>query len=189
MAISKEAIIEAALIILNRDGIEKLTMRTLASELNIKAASLYWHVKNKEELYELIADTLCENAFALDETDSPREYLMAFYAQYRQALLRTRDAVKIFAETVPRAPIRIGMIRKSLEYLRQLGVLEENCLITSNLFNNYILSFVDFEMKSKMFPDSSKVLLDELSNWLGNQNFDEQFLYGLNVLFKGIETK
>ena len=39
--ISLERIVKAAIGLLSRDGIEKLTMRSLAGALGIKAASLY----------------------------------------------------------------------------------------------------------------------------------------------------
>ncbi|MDR1218798.1 MAG: TetR family transcriptional regulator, partial [Treponema sp.] len=47
MALSQETIVKAALELLNRDGIDNLTMRTLAAFLDTKAASLYRHIKDK----------------------------------------------------------------------------------------------------------------------------------------------
>ena len=54
--ITREAIVEAALAVLNKEGIEGLSMRRVAEELGTGAASLYWHVRNKEELFQLIFD-------------------------------------------------------------------------------------------------------------------------------------
>jgi AcrR family transcriptional regulator len=47
MALTQEIIIHVALELLNWDGIENLTMRTLAAFLDTKAASLYRHLKDK----------------------------------------------------------------------------------------------------------------------------------------------
>src|SRR5580765_1801237 len=52
--ITREAIVEAALAVLDRDGVDGLSMRRVAEELDTGAASLYWHVKNKDELLQLI---------------------------------------------------------------------------------------------------------------------------------------
>jgi AcrR family transcriptional regulator len=49
--ISQDAIIDAAVGILKHEGLGKLTMRSLADSLGIKASSLYWHIKDKQALY------------------------------------------------------------------------------------------------------------------------------------------
>src|SRR6266536_1712048 len=54
--LSREAIADAALRLLDRDGLDGLRMRRLAKELGTGAASLYWHVQSKDELLELLVD-------------------------------------------------------------------------------------------------------------------------------------
>jgi AcrR family transcriptional regulator len=54
--LSQQAIVDAALAILDRDGLDAVTMRAVAQELNTGAASLYAHVSNKDELHELMLD-------------------------------------------------------------------------------------------------------------------------------------
>ena len=49
---------EAALTLLDREGLAGLSMRKLAQELGAGAASLYWHVGNKEELLSLLLDRI-----------------------------------------------------------------------------------------------------------------------------------
>ncbi len=48
----------AAVKVLDRDGVEGLSMRTLAQELDTAATSLYSHVHNKGELLDLAVDAL-----------------------------------------------------------------------------------------------------------------------------------
>ena len=54
--ISREAIVTAAIQLLDREGLAALSMRRLAEELGTGAASLYWHVGSKDGLLELIFD-------------------------------------------------------------------------------------------------------------------------------------
>ena len=56
--LTRDAIVEAALAVLDRDGLSGLSMRRLAQELGAGAASLYWHVGNKEELLSLMLDRI-----------------------------------------------------------------------------------------------------------------------------------
>ena len=53
--IERNEVIETALEIIDRDGIDALSMRTLASALNVKAGSFYHHFKNKDEILEGVA--------------------------------------------------------------------------------------------------------------------------------------
>src|SRR5206468_9983989 len=52
--LTRDAIVDAALTVMDQEGVEGLSMRRVADELHTGAASLYWHVKNKDELLQLI---------------------------------------------------------------------------------------------------------------------------------------
>ena len=47
---------QAALEMLDADGLAGLSMRKLGAKLNAGATSLYWHVQTKDDLLELVAD-------------------------------------------------------------------------------------------------------------------------------------
>src|SRR5690554_2863440 len=111
MAITKETIIKDSLDVLARDGTEVLSMRTFAKELNIKAASLYWHLKNKQDLYDGLAEHITKEISLPETTDNPKEALIALALEFRRVLLKTRDAVEVFAQTIPRTPCRINLIQ------------------------------------------------------------------------------
>ncbi|MEV4505579.1 TetR/AcrR family transcriptional regulator C-terminal domain-containing protein [Streptomyces klenkii] len=54
--LSQDAIVREAIVMLDADGIEALSMRKLAARLNAGATSLYRHVATKDELMELAVD-------------------------------------------------------------------------------------------------------------------------------------
>src|SRR4051794_31260107 len=56
--LTRERIVDAALVLLEREGINGLSMRKLAQELGTGAASLYWHVGDKEQLLSLLLDRI-----------------------------------------------------------------------------------------------------------------------------------
>src|SRR5262249_23860425 len=66
-ALSREAIATAALEIVDRDGLDALTMRAVADALATGAASLYAHVASKEELLELVVERV------IGEIPTPRD--------------------------------------------------------------------------------------------------------------------
>lgn len=194
MGISKEGIVEASIKILNRDGIENLTMRTIAKELNIKAASLYWHVKGKLELYGEIAEYLCSQCHMPKRVgEDVKSFLEKTYKAYRVMLLSTRDAVPIFENSIPNTPKRLEIIKATIDALSIMGISDKNLITIANLLNNYVLSFVADEVRFKNTPPEAFVDFAEMlgpfdRRMFANINYDEQFLYGLRILFSGLEA-
>jgi AcrR family transcriptional regulator len=74
--LTRERLVDAALVLIKEDGLEGLSMRALADRLDVKAASLYWHVRDRRELVELLAESI------LESVKQPR-----FGAGWRQAVL------------------------------------------------------------------------------------------------------
>jgi AcrR family transcriptional regulator len=194
MAISRETIVDASVTILNRDGIEGLSMRLLAKELDIKAASLYWHFKGKEELYGAIAEHLCTQLVLPDNTADAKSYLFEAHKRYRAMLLGTRDAVAICENSIPSTPKRLEIIGAIGDKMLEFGVKEKNLMTASNLVNNYVLSFVADEYRFKNTPPEKMQELEKLMTaremqlLRSSSDYDEQFLYGLNVLFAGLDA-
>ncbi|WP_461666674.1 TetR/AcrR family transcriptional regulator [Gordonia sputi] len=50
----RASIVDASIEILNRDGVEGLSMRTLAAELHLRPMTLYYHVPNKAALLSMV---------------------------------------------------------------------------------------------------------------------------------------
>lgn len=63
--LSKDRVLRAALEIADREGLETLSMRRLASELGVEAMSLYYYVKSKDDILDGIVD------LALEEVEPP----------------------------------------------------------------------------------------------------------------------
>ncbi len=105
MRLQKEVIIAKALEILNRDGLEGVTLRRVASELHVKAASLYWHMKNKRELLDEMAEEMLQDRFGSydpPDRDTPwQAWLMDVANRLREALLAYRDGGLVVAGVNP----------------------------------------------------------------------------------------
>ena len=105
MPLQKEAIVAKALEILNRDGLEGVTLRRVASELGVKAASLYWHVRNKRELLDVMAEEMLRSHFASydpPDRDTPWQvWLSGMVNKLREALLAYRDGGLVVAGANP----------------------------------------------------------------------------------------
>ncbi|MFH9727520.1 TetR/AcrR family transcriptional regulator C-terminal domain-containing protein [Streptomyces sp. NPDC017254] len=69
-ALSRTAIVREAIVMLDADGIEALSMRKLGARLNAGATSLYRHVATKDELMELAVDEVAAE-FTVPPPGSP----------------------------------------------------------------------------------------------------------------------
>jgi TetR/AcrR family transcriptional regulator, tetracycline repressor protein len=58
--LNREAVIQGALAMLDAVGVDGLSMRALADRLGVRAASLYWHIRDKDQLLELVAESVLE---------------------------------------------------------------------------------------------------------------------------------
>lgn len=88
---AREDILEAAKKAAQAHGYGGLSMRDLAAEVGIKAASLYYHFPSKADLASAVAKRYWEDAAAdleriWDETSDPAERLRYFPVTFRRAL-------------------------------------------------------------------------------------------------------
>nr|WP_055505795.1 TetR/AcrR family transcriptional regulator C-terminal domain-containing protein [Nonomuraea pusilla] len=90
--LSQELIVETGLRILDAEGLEGLSMRRVAQELDTGPASLYAHVANKDELLELLYDRV------LGEVQLPEPDPSRWKEQLREAALRTHQVLAAHAD-------------------------------------------------------------------------------------------
>jgi TetR/AcrR family tetracycline transcriptional repressor len=104
--LTREVIVEAAVRLLKQDGLDALSLRKLAAELNVAAPTLYWHVSNKRELLDLVADELVrgQEERQLDQPAPGQPWWEWLYARAEvmfDALITTRDAPRVLAGNRP----------------------------------------------------------------------------------------
>ncbi|WP_406203228.1 TetR/AcrR family transcriptional regulator C-terminal domain-containing protein [Kitasatospora sp. NBC_01560] len=90
-SLSRAAIVREAVVMLDADGVEALSMRKLGARLNAGATSLYRHVATKDELMELAVDEVF-GEIAIPPADTPdwRAAVVAASEAFRATTLRHR---------------------------------------------------------------------------------------------------
>jgi AcrR family transcriptional regulator len=85
--ISREEIIETARRIVTEEGVDRLTMRRLATEVGSTPMALYHHVRDKEELLVLLLDDYAARTLRRFESPAhPRERVVAAATAIHEAL-------------------------------------------------------------------------------------------------------
>ena len=86
--LNQERVIQAAVELADKEGIEVLNMRNLAEKLGVVPMALYKHVSNKEELLDEMIDSIVREIEPLIEGADWRSALRQRILSARQALLR-----------------------------------------------------------------------------------------------------
>ncbi|MEW1779112.1 TetR/AcrR family transcriptional regulator C-terminal domain-containing protein [Streptomyces sp. NPDC086777] len=98
--LDRRRVADTALRLLNEVGLEGLTLRAIAKELDVKAPALYWHFKDKQALLDEMATEMYRRMVAqarLDPTGSWQDVLRTTGRGLRTALLGYRDGAKVYS--------------------------------------------------------------------------------------------
>src|SRR6266851_1209804 len=103
--LSRSRLVAEALGLVQEGGLEALSMRGLADRLNVKAASLYWHVRDRRELLELLAESILETVRPARSRTDWRSSVLAAVAALGERVAAQKDANRILLE-VPDSLVR-----------------------------------------------------------------------------------
>jgi AcrR family transcriptional regulator len=121
--ISRDAIVTAAIGLLDREGLAALSMRRLAEELGTGAASLYWHVGSKDGLLDLVLDQVIGELKIPDpDPDRWQEQLKQVARDQRAGCLRHPWVVRVSIGRIPMGPNALRYSERILAILRAGGV-------------------------------------------------------------------
>jgi len=96
--LTRERLVEAALELINAEGLDALSMRALADRLEVKAASLYWHVRDRRELLELVAESMVASIPPVRARGGWRQSVLAAGAALRKRVADQKDGDRVLLE-------------------------------------------------------------------------------------------
>ena len=205
--LTRDAIVDAALALLDRDGLAALSMRRLAHELDAGAASLYWHVGNKEELLTLMLDRIVgEHEVPDPDPENWQEQIKEMARESRRLLQRHRDAAQISLGRIPAGPHSLPVLERVLAVLAASGLPNRVVAHGSDLFALYVGGFA-FEESLRVPPlgdeSASTAQLADYFRTLPPDEFptlvgladdltagdaDERFEFAIELLVRGLEA-
>jgi AcrR family transcriptional regulator len=102
--ISRSAVVKAALKIVDRDGLNKLSLKRLASEVGVHESSIYYHYRYK---HDILADALRHvlSDLKVGEVDRSdwKAYLFESALPYYRALAKHPEMVAVLMKETPRS--------------------------------------------------------------------------------------
>ncbi|MEU4107301.1 TetR/AcrR family transcriptional regulator [Streptomyces sp. NPDC027717] len=141
--LSRERIVEAAFHVLDRQGLDGLSMRQVAAELGVTVSALYAHVSSKDDLLELMYTRLFDD-FRMPEPDPERwrEQIRDYARAGRKRLLSHRDVARISMAHVPFTAELLPHVEGLLAIFRTAGLPDRIAAEAGDLISTYIDGFV-----------------------------------------------
>lgn len=210
--LTRERIFAVALELVEKGGIESVSMRQVAQGLDVEAMSLYKHIANKDDLM----DGLVELIFAQMALPSPDlEWKVALRERafsVRQALNRYPWAASLIETSGNLGPTRLRHHNTMIGILRGGGFSIELAYNTLIAFTSYIYGFVIMEQAWFSPPKQKKAdakppeisphelpHILEMINFVSGKGGDAtvrpqpglvtEFEFGLNTLLDGFARK
>jgi len=204
--LDKRLVARSALKLLNKVGLEGLTLRAIAKELHVQAPALYWHFKNKQALLDEMATEMYRRMVAKagrSVAKTWQEHLMAGNHTLRAALLDYRDGAKVFSGSRFTGIDHAAEMEATLRVLADAGLTLPQAVHASATTYLYTIGFVTEEQGIQPVRGERRAGYDvgerarrmeafPLAAAAGAEifeGFDENFEEGLRIVIAGIETR
>jgi TetR/AcrR family tetracycline transcriptional repressor len=196
--ISRNDVVRAAIEVLDDEGLAGLTLRGVAARLGVSAPTLYWHVKDKRHLLDLIAEQVMaaapETRRAPREGESIGDWLAESLRARRALLLAHRDSVQVVAGNRPTADALPG-IEQTLRVLVDAGLEPGEGVRVLTALGSFLLGDTLETQAAKDRPLEEQPLGD-LSHFptlaAATRTFggdDERFEEGLTLMLDGLGAR
>jgi len=177
--LDRQRLLAAAFEVLEKDGLEGLSMRRLAAHLGVQAPAIYWHVNDKAELLGMMARDIYAAAYAaVPAARDWREWLSLFGQALRQSFSSHRDGARLCAQAQPPATADpASHAHRIAGELMALGLDQQTALMFQAAVISYALGWSAFEANGPMHQ-----FLDTL------MGFDDNYRIGLDAMVAGFPS-
>jgi TetR/AcrR family tetracycline transcriptional repressor len=212
--LSRQAILEAALRIVDDEGLDAMTMRRLAATLGVNPMSIYHHLPNKAAVFAGLAELVfadLNNSTPPDADAAPewREELIAAARAYRNALRAHPNlALQVLADTAAVSDVVVVTIEPFYRALDRAGLAPRQIFEAVNTLIDFIHGFSlgeasvraeTFELAPDLLdrvsrlPPGQAPTLTRIVEALGadglHYEFDDGFETGLTLFVDGVGAR
>ncbi|HEY5004138.1 MAG TPA: TetR/AcrR family transcriptional regulator [Ktedonobacteraceae bacterium] len=201
--LTRQRVLEAALQLIDQEGLEGFSMRKLGAMLGVEAMSLYNHVESKQALFDGVIELLIVQAPYPEQLDgTPREELWAFAHAFRDVLRAHPRVLPLVATSPLRTKASLVMLDRLLETIHQAQIIGVQSIYTLQCIVGFVVGHTllgtgtqavaglepgpNGPMVWQQFPADQyprlHMLLPEIAQWNAEQEFD----FGLQALFQSL---
>jgi AcrR family transcriptional regulator len=206
--VNRDRAFEVAVTVADGEGFEAVTMRRLARELGVEAASLYHHVSGKDEILDGLVDLVSAEIELPSRAVGWRPAIRQRAHNTRAVLLRHPWAVALMASRTTPGAATLRLLDAGIGCFRDAGLSVPAAAHAISAVDSYVHGFVlqevnlPFHNESELaamtgaimaeFPRSEFPYLFELTIEHVLQpgySYGNEFDVGLEVVLDGIDTR
>lgn len=202
--LSRRRVLEAALRIVDSEGLNALTMRRLGRELGVEAMSLYRHVPNKDALLDGIVELIVLEIEVPAHVDGDwKEAARQIVRSYRRAAHSHPNAFPLVTMRPLNTPEGLRRLDATFEILRRAGLDEPTAIVAFRTLASYTRGFALEEVTGRAIgaeplgsdrldpralPADEFPRLAELAPRLVAADRDAEFERGVDLILTGLEA-
>ncbi|TDC97555.1 TetR family transcriptional regulator [Nonomuraea deserti] len=201
--LTRQAILQAALALADREGLKALSMRRIGQELGVEAMSLYQHVAGKDALLDgLVEQLFTQAAPPLAEAASWQEGLREYACTLMRVLLAHPNVIPLVVGRPAITPQNLHLMEDALHMLRAAGVPLERALDMLYAVTGFVVGHVAILAASgrdrhapgnrlEAIPDPDlreTPLLAEATRAQRSSGPDPRFGFALEAMLRGFDT-
>lgn len=207
--LDRQAVLEAALQLVDQDGLDALTMRRLAERLGVAPMALYNHVEGKDDLRDGIVGLVWEQVELPPEGTSWEEVAEAIAQTVRQIAHRHPNVfpLQIGRQVLP--PNTLRFLDRLLDALRSGGFNRETAGLATRAIVSYAIGYALAEVSgfllgvesgdeddidhllrlARAVPRAELPHFLEVAETIAECDEDRQFQFGLELLVEGLAAQ
>jgi AcrR family transcriptional regulator len=195
--LTREAVLRAAVALVDERGLPALSMRSLGRRLGVEAMSLYNHVPSKEALLDGLVEVVLSGVGS--EAQDWREALREIARGYREASQKHPEIVKLFAARRFATPPWVRTTEDTLAAFRRGGFDDVSAVHGYRIVSSYLTGYVFGELRLLGAPSLPEYLeqigaadfpvLHELVSELVHVDRADEYELGLELILDALERR
>lgn len=195
-SLTSTQIAAAALAVIDRQGLEALSMRTVARQLRIGTMSLYRYVSDRRQLEELVVDLVLDSVDATPPRGSPARKLAVLADRFRVAVSQHQAVVPLLLTHRHRSPSLLRWGEAILGVLTDAGYAGKRRVIAFRAVVAYVFGALQVEHFGPLSGSGTKALaelsqtgfphLSETAAHALHVRQDDEFRRGFDIVLSGL---
>ena len=160
--LSRDAIVERALSVMDAEGPDAVTVRRVAQEFGVTPMALYWHFANKEALLAAVGDAVVSSLRLPDQDLSLEDYLREAMTSLVDAMRAHPSAAPLVAQQIMQAEVGRDLTERFLDKLALAGFDVERSAAVAHYTLQIAMTLVSREPGAELAskPEERQAVLD-----------------------------